>query len=256
MIEFIPFQLFLFSIAIFANTLSAFAGGGAGLIQLPLLIFLGLPFSIALATHKVASIALGLGSSLRLINESRLNNFLSIFILAVGIPGVVLGANFTLYFSENFSSIILGILTLSLGIFSAKQSELGIIEQEISLSHKRLAIGGVILFVIGFLNGSLSSGTGLFVTLWLVRFFGLTYSRAVGHTLILVGFFWNGIGALVLGLNGQIKWSWLPMLVLGSILGGYIGAHLSILKGNRLVKLFFEIISIFIGITLVIRGLK
>ena len=56
-------QIALLGIAIGANALSALAGGGAGLVQLPALILLGLPFSMALATHKVASVALGLGAS-------------------------------------------------------------------------------------------------------------------------------------------------------------------------------------------------
>ncbi len=50
-------QALFFFISLIANIFSAFAIGGAGLIQLPALIFLGLPFGIALATHKVASIA-------------------------------------------------------------------------------------------------------------------------------------------------------------------------------------------------------
>lgn len=54
-------QFLLFVISLLANLFSAFAGGGAGLIQLPVLLFLGLPFGVALATHKVASVALGLG---------------------------------------------------------------------------------------------------------------------------------------------------------------------------------------------------
>jgi uncharacterized membrane protein YfcA len=58
-------QIVLFVISFVANAFSAFAGGGAGLIQLPLLIFLGLPFAIALATHKVASVALGIGATIR-----------------------------------------------------------------------------------------------------------------------------------------------------------------------------------------------
>ncbi len=45
-------QIFLFVVSYIANTFSAFAGGGAGLIQLPLLIFLGLMFSTALAPIK------------------------------------------------------------------------------------------------------------------------------------------------------------------------------------------------------------
>ena len=51
-------------------------------------------------------------------------------------------------------------------------------------------------FIIGVLNGALASGTGLFVTLWLIRWFGLDYKQAVAYTMILVGLFWNGSGAL------------------------------------------------------------
>jgi uncharacterized membrane protein YfcA len=52
-----------------ANLFSAFSGGGAGLIQLPVLIFLGLPFAVALATHKVASVALGIGATIGHLRE-------------------------------------------------------------------------------------------------------------------------------------------------------------------------------------------
>jgi len=55
------FGLFLGSFI--ANTLASLSGGGAGLLQFPLLIFFGLPFSVALATHKIASVALGLGAA-------------------------------------------------------------------------------------------------------------------------------------------------------------------------------------------------
>ncbi|MEF1339048.1 sulfite exporter TauE/SafE family protein, partial [Vibrio rotiferianus] len=46
--------LTLFFGSLVANTLASLSGGGAGLLQFPLLIFLGLPFSVALGTHKVA----------------------------------------------------------------------------------------------------------------------------------------------------------------------------------------------------------
>ena len=62
-------HLVLFVIAVVANWFSALAGGGAGLIQLPILIFLGLPFSLALATHKVATVALGVGATVRHLKE-------------------------------------------------------------------------------------------------------------------------------------------------------------------------------------------
>ncbi|WP_304941562.1 hypothetical protein [Marinobacterium rhizophilum] len=45
-------HLGLFVLSLLANGLSALAGGGAGLLQLPVLLFLGLSFSVALATHE------------------------------------------------------------------------------------------------------------------------------------------------------------------------------------------------------------
>ena len=114
-------------------------------------------------------------------------------------------------------------------------------------------IGGIVLFLIGAINGSLSSGTGLFVTMWLVSWFGLSYSKAIGYTLIFVGIFWNSTGAAVLAMNSEVKWNWLPVLISGSLIGGYIGAHFSLIKGEAVVKKAFEIISIFMGLSLITK---
>jgi uncharacterized membrane protein YfcA len=68
----------------------------------------------------------------------------------------------------------------------------------------------------------------------------------------LVGLFWNGIGALTLGLLGEVHWAWLPVLLGGSLLGGYLGAHLSIVKGNRWIKRGFEVLTFAIGLKLIV----
>ncbi|MCK5639938.1 MAG: sulfite exporter TauE/SafE family protein [Gammaproteobacteria bacterium] len=245
-------QLLLFSVSLLANTLSAFAGGGAGLLQLPVLIFLGLGFAVALATHKVASVALGIGATLRHLRESSLERRFVAFILVTGLPGVVLGASFILQVPERLAEIALGLLTMGVGIYSWFKAELGQIHTPQNRDVRGLSIGGLGLFSIGVLNGSLTSGTGLFVTLWLVRWFGLDYQRAVAYTLVLVGMFWNGGGALTLGLLGDIQWSWLPALLAGSLLGGYLGAHLAITRGNRWIKRVFEVVTLVAGVTLIL----
>jgi len=242
----------LFFISLIANLFSAFAGGGAGLIQLPALIFLGLSFSIALATHKIASVFLGIGATIRNLKEGRLNRQFAIFILATGLPGVFIGANLILNINDRTAEIALGILTIGLGIYSYLKPGLGQNSQEMNRDTRGYVLGGGILFVIGVLNGSLTSGTGLFVTIWLVRWFGLDYKTAVSYTLILVGLFWNGTGAITLGILGEIAWAWLPSLILGSLIGGYLGAHLAIKKGNRWIKIVYEIITVSVGGKLII----
>ncbi len=241
----------LFMISTLANMFSAFSGGGAGLIQLPMLIFLGLPFPIALATHKIASVALGLGATLRHLNTRYLEWKFVLFILMTGLPGVLLGANIILQIPSRWSEIALGLLTLGLGIYSLVHPNLGQMAQKQHRDSLGYTIGGMVLFIIGLLNGSLTSGTGLFVTLWLVGWFGLDYQQAVAYTLILVGLFWNGTGAIVLGILGNVQWSWLPALLLGSLLGGYLGAHFSIVKGNQWIKRGFEIVTLLVGFGLI-----
>jgi len=245
-------QLLIFFISLIANLFSALAGGGAGLIQLPALIFLGLPFGLALATHKVATIALGLGATVRHLKDNRIERDFALLMIVTGIPGVVLGASFILQIPDQIATTALGFLTMGLGIYSLFSPELGQSYQIKNRHAKGYFIGGLVLFVIGILNGSLTSGTGLFVTLWLIRWFGFDYKLAVAYTLVFVGLFWNSSGAITLGLLGDIHWLWIPALLLGSFIGGYLGAHLSIVKGNRLIKRSFEVVTLLIGIKLVL----
>ncbi|WP_271271417.1 sulfite exporter TauE/SafE family protein [Aliamphritea hakodatensis] len=248
-------QLGLLLVSLLANGLSAMAGGGAGLLQLPVLLFLGLSFSTALATHKIASVALGLGATLRHLKESTLERRFCGYILATGLPGVVLGGIVVLQIPEKITLISLGILTAGLGIYSIFKASLGL---EYTPKHRDLAgmiTGGLVLFFIGVLNGSLTSGTGLFVTLWLVRWFGLDYKRAVAYVLVLVGMFWNGSGAITVALQTPPQWSWLPALILGALIGAYAGAHLALARGNRAIKRIFEALTILVGIKLIFDGI-
>jgi uncharacterized membrane protein YfcA len=244
-------QLLIFIISLVANLFSALSGGGAGLIQLPALIFLGLPFGLALATHKVATIALGLGATARHLKENRIERDFALVMLISGVPGVILGASFILQVPDQAAKLALGILTMGLGIYSFFSPELGQSYQLKNRHRKGYIIGGLVLFIIGILNGSLTSGTGLFATLWLIRWFGFDYKLAVAYTLVFVGLFWNATGAVTLGLLGDIYWLWIPALLLGSLIGGYLGAHLSIIKGNKVIKRSFEVVTFLIGLKLI-----
>lgn len=245
-------QISLLIISFVANLFSSFSGGGAGLVQLPALIFLGLPFTLALATHKVASVALGVGASVRHWKDRRLQWPFVVIMLLVGVPGVMLGAQLIVHVPERAAEIALGILTIGLGVYSYVNPQLGQVDAEQNRDKRGYVIGAFGLFLIAILNGSLTSGTGLFATLWLVRWFGMDYLRAVAHTLVLVGLAWNGTGAVTLGILVDIYWEWIPVLLIGSLVGGYMGAHLAISKGNKAIKRAFEVITFLIGLKLLL----
>jgi len=246
-------QIMLLAIAVVSNALSAMAGGGAGLLQLPALIFLGLPFPIALTTHKIATVALGAGASFKHWRAGNIEWQPALLMLSVGIPAVILGANTILNIPANIAQTALGVLTIALGVYSIFKKALGYEAKRKNRDLNGLAIGAAGLFICGFLNGSLTSGTGLFVTIWLIVWFGFDFKRATAYTMIIVGLFWNGTGAITLALLSPAQWTWLPALVVGSLLGGYIGAHVGIKYGNLLIKRVFEIITILVGIALILK---
>ena len=245
-------QLTVFVASLLANTFSAISGGGAGLIQFPVLMFLGLGFSTALATHKVATVALGLGATLRNLRTGHIEWSFALYLTLVGVPAVVLGAIAIVQVPEELSRFMLGVLTMSLGLYSMVQPGLGREYQPVHRDPRGMVLGALLLFVVGFLNGSLTSGTGLFATMILVKWFGFDYKRAIVYVMLSVGLFWNGIGGFTLAFIAEIKWSWMPALLLGSFLGGYAGAHVAILKGNRLIKRSFEVVTILVGLKLLI----
>ncbi len=248
-------QILLFLISTLANTFSAYAGGGAGLLQLPALIFLGLPFAVALATHKIASVALGVGAAIRHSQEKKLQWRFALFILVTGVAGVIPGARFILTVPENIANLALGVMTVSLALYSWRRPNMGVNARDTHRDKTGYLTGGAVLMVIGILNGSLTSGTGLFCTLWLVRWFGLDYKLAVAYTLVVVGIFWNGTGAITLSLLGTVEWSWLPVLILGSAIGGYAGAHLAIKSHNSSIKRAFELVTFLTGLALIVKAL-
>lgn len=252
MIQFVE-QFLLLVVAVVSNALSAMAGGGAGLLQLPALIFLGLPFPIALTTHKIATVALGAGATFKHWRVGNTEWKPALLMLSVGVPAVILGANTILNIPSSVAQIALGILTIALGIYSVFKKKLG---QHAERKHRDLnglTIGACGLFLCGFLNGSLTSGTGLFVTIWLIVWFGFDFKRATAYTMIVVGLFWNGTGAITLALLSPAQWNWLPALIVGSLIGGYIGAHIGVTYGNPLIKRVFEVITIFVGIALILK---
>ena len=245
----------IFLISFFSNTFSAISGGGAGLLQLPALILFGVPYYQALASHKLATVALGLGGSLRNYKSLRNDIYIAWQILIFGLPGVIFGASIVEFISEQYLYLFLGIFSILLAVYSFFKSDLGLSSgnSKLNLNHKIRFI--ILIFLIGILNGSISSGTGLMVTILLIKTFGMDFLRAIGLTFFTVGIFWNFTGAIFLSKIGSVPSNILILLIIGSFAGGYFGAHLSKIKGNILIKKTFTIVCFLVGFSLLIKSI-
>ena len=245
----------IFFISFVSNTFSAVSGGGAGLLQLPALILSGIPYYQALACHKLATVALGLGGSLRNYKSLKNDIYIAWQILIFGLPGVIFGASIVEFISEEYLYLFLGIISMLLAFYSFLKSNLGLSSgiNELNLIHKIRFF--ILIFLIGILNGSISSGTGLLVTILLIKNFKMDFIRAISMTFFTVGIFWNFTGAILLSKLGSFSSDILFLLIIGSFTGGYFGAHLSRIKGNTLIKRTFTSVCFFVGLSLLIKSM-
>ena len=90
----------------------------------------------------------------------------------------------------------------------------------------------------------------------LIKTFGMDFLNAIMLTFFTVGIFWNFVGAIFLARIGSVPSNILIILIVGSFTGGYLGAHLSTLKGNKLIKKTFISVSFFVGISLFMKSIK
>ena len=246
-------QLIIFMISYISNVFSSIAGGGAGLIQLPALILFGIPYYMALAVHKIATVALGIGGSIRNYRNIEENYLIIIQLLIAGIPGVILGTFIVSLISDEYLYLLLAVFTIILGIYSLIKPNLGLISTQNIIRPITYLKFNLIVFIIGILNGSISSGTGLLVTILLIHTFGLDFLCSISITFLTVGIFWNAAGAVALSKIGFLPLNILVILILGSFIGGFSGAHLSNLKGNKFIKKLFTILCFLIGLTLILK---
>ncbi len=251
-----PLNIVLLALLGFAASFfSALAGGGAGLLQFPALILLGLPFAAAVATHKVAVVALGVGSTLRHVREGGIDwRWLGLMTL-LGLPGVVLGTRLALTIPDRPGKIAFGLVNIGLGVYSIVRPQLGLTPQPRNREGRGFRIGCALVVTVGGLTGLIPSGPGVFTTLLFLTWFGFDYRQAVAYTMIIVGLLWNSAGAITASWSGPVQGPWIPALVIGGLLGGYAGAHLGLLRGNQFIKRAYETLTLLMGASLVYEGI-
>lgn len=250
-------QLLLLALTGFtASFFSALAGGGAGLVQFPALIALGLPFTLAIATHKVAVVALGLGSTAKLLRSYRFDGAFIGLMLAAGLPGLIVGNLWALQIPAGPGKVLFGLSNIGMALYSILRPGFGVEAQPRHREGRGLWTGMALMAGVGLLCGLFPSGPGLFATLVFLRWFGFDYTGAVAGTMLMVGLFWNSIAGVTVALATPVRWDWVPALAAGGVLGGYLGSSLALLKGNRFIKRAFETVTLLMGAWLLLQGLE
>lgn len=240
----IPELFFLFLVALaggFSNTIV----GGGWFIVFPGLIYRGVSPVFANATTMLTLWSGHIYTSNSISNETRIQlpnlKYLILSCASGGFLGAILVAIMPHSLFEHVGPFL---LLGSFLLFAFYEQILGLVVSRIAVgkefkySHAML----VPLFFLGVYGGYFGAGTGM-VFFMLYRSYGITDTMLLERIASILVSVNAGIALIVFICSGLISWPFVPVLVAGSVLGGYVG----ILARKRINTTIIKGIMITIG---------
>jgi len=239
--------LIVFIVGIVASFIGSIAGGGGGLLSIPALILMGLPPNIAIATNKLGSLGL-MGSSVYKFAKSKkiIYSYAPTFIF-LALLGSIIGANLLIQIDTILLSKIVGaLILLPLPFLFIKNK--GLRHEKSSKFYKNLGYSAY--FLVAIYDAFFGAGAGLVAIYVIVFALGLPLieSMALDRTSSALS---AVLATAIFAYFGIINYQVGIVLFIGMMLGGYVGTHTAIKKGNKFVKLAFTIIVIISALKLI-----
>jgi uncharacterized protein len=233
--------------AFFAGLVDAVAGGG-GLIQVPALFtaYPSTPPATLLATNKLASIGGTLNAARKYLRHVSLPWGVVGLAMVAAFVGSLTGAAAVSNFPAEPLRKALPFVLLFLLLYTWFQPSLGEAHAPKATSRFQQFKGMVLGLTIGFYDGFFGPGTGSFLLLGFVRFFGFDFLHASAATK-LVNASTNLAAILMLASLGHMNWTLGFVMMIANIAGSQFGSRLAIKHGSVFVrKAFLVIVSVLI----------
>lgn len=222
-----------------AGYIDSIAGGG-GMIQVPVLLYSGIPPIFVLATNKMAS----LFGTLMATIKYYLSNKISIQVVSIAIIPCLLasyvGSELVMFVPDNIIQwAILISIPIALIFLLKKSSEFR--EENTEISKKNIILATA---PIGFYDGLLGPGTGTYMTISMKKFLHLDYIISTASTKPL-NLATNLGSAIAFVMAGKVLWMVAIPMALANMLGSYVGSHYAIKGGEAFIKKILIFVLVF-----------
>ena len=240
----------IFTAGILAGFINTLAGGGS-LLTLPILIFLGLPTAVANGTNRIAIVA-QCAFAVAGFKKKGVSNFkLSLLLSTPAIIGAIIGAYFAVDISDVLFRRVLAVimlLVLGLILWNPRQDSSG---SSNSLGRRQLITAMTVFFFIGIYGGFIQVGVGFIIiaALTTITKFNLVVTNS--HKVFIAGIY-TIFALIVFAFNGKVCWEIGLCLAAGMGLGGWIGSHWAVAKGERWIRVVLTICVVAMVIKLIV----
>ena len=230
-------------------------GIGGGILWAPLLIVVYGLAPVEAVTYSLIIQVFGLGSgTLAFWRSGQTDLRLSATLAAVALPGVIIGSFGTHHIDENKLRLILGIMAMMLALmFVARNTEA---EQQGEGGYQKGRVGQLLPIpgVFGFIMGLLSLGIGEWLIPALRDRLRLSMSRAVAVVVPMMLLLATLSSLIHINSIETLRLDYVIWGAIGTVIGAPIGARLSRVIDDRLLKEAFIFIMTLLAVHFVFRS--
>lgn len=229
-------------VGILAGFLNVMAGGGS-LLTVPAMVFMGVPGPVANGTNRIAILAQNLSATLAFFRRGYRDLSLSLTLMACAIPGAILGAMAGVKLDGPWFNRVLAAVMLA--VMLIMQLDRG--APETASGHRpdrrQLILGHFLMVAAGFWGGFIQIGVGFILMPILNRVMGLDLVRTNMHKVVIVAGY-TLVALAIFASQVEILWLVGGALAVGMSIGGYLGAHFTVSRGEKLIRVVLNIVLV------------
>lgn len=221
--------------------LNVMAGGGS-MLSVPIMIFLGVPGTVANATNRIAILPQNISAVIAFYRKGFANFRLSLSLAACTIPGTIVGAYLAARIpNDQFNTLLAIIMLAILLIMALPQSKT--IEGSEHPGRARMIAGHLLMVLIGFWGGFIHIGVGFLLMPALNRVMRFDLITTNSHKVFIV-LCYTSVALLVFASQLDMLWKYGIALAIGTTIGGWIAANFQIKQGIGAIKWTLNIVII------------
>lgn len=222
-------------VGIFTGFLNTVAGGGS-LISMPILIFMGLPGTVANGTNRVAILTQNIFAVGGFHSKGVQLPFPYVYYLSgVSLVGGLIGAWLATDISDVLFNRILAVVMILVAmsiVFNRSGKKKDDIEK---MTAANQVMGVVLFFFLGIYGGFLQAGIGFLVIAMLAQVNNFSLVK-INYIKVFAAILYTGAAVLIFALEDKIIWSVGITLAMGQGLGAWYASRWSVDKGDQWIK--------------------
>ncbi len=224
----------LTGVGVIAGWLNVMAGGGS-MLTMPIMLFMGLPGPVANGTNRIAILAQNISATANFRRKGFRELKLGISLSLAAIPGAVAGAMIGVRLQGELFDQVLAIIMIGMMILMMTDGGKTTPQPSHQPTRKQLILGHLCMVGAGVWGGFIQIGIGFILMPILNRVMGLDLVR-VNALKVFIILCYTVVALAVFASQVEILWVAGLALALGNSIGGWLGAHSSVTRGDKLIR--------------------